>query len=71
MNHNQSTGNYAIAAMIFARNGDRKYYQKAMNLVWDDQVRNKNSKIYGALGDTKDNDAYSFNNLLALLTSQY
>lgn len=69
--HDQSTGNYAIAAMIFARNGDRKYYQKAMNLVWDDQVRNKNSKIYGALGDTKDNDAYSFNNLLALLTSQY
>lgn len=68
--HSQSTGNYALAAMIFARSGNYKYYQKAMKLVWEDQVQNKKSEIYGALGDTKNNDAYSFNNLLALLASQ-
>jgi predicted small lipoprotein YifL len=70
-NHDQSTGNYALVAMIFAKNDNQEYYQKAMDLVWKSQVQSKKSKIYGALGDAKSNDAYSFNNLLALLTSQY
>jgi hypothetical protein len=42
-----------------------------MALVWQSQVTDKDSIIYGALGDMQTKDAYSFNNLVALLASLY
>lgn len=68
---NQSAANYALAAMIFANQNNQDYYKKAINLALKGQVKDKNSKIYGAIGDLKTNDAYSFNNLLTLIASEY
>lgn len=67
----QSAANYALAAMIFANENDSQNYQRAMALVWQSQVTDKDSIIYGALGDMQTKDAYSFNNLVALLASLY
>lgn len=71
LDRNQSAANYALTAMIFATQNDTAHYQKAMRLVWQSQVKEKNSEIYGAIGDAKTNDAYSFNNLLALIATDY
>ncbi|KRN93944.1 hypothetical protein [Pediococcus stilesii] len=68
---NQSAANYALAAMIFANQNNQDYYKKAINLALKSQVKDKNSKIYGAIGDLKTNDAYSFNNLLTLIAPEY
>jgi len=71
INKNQSSGSYALAAMIFANNHDEKMYRYTMKLVWDSQVTDKSSPIYGALGVEKQKQAYSFNNLLGLISSKY
>ncbi|MFC6177524.1 hypothetical protein ACFQAV_11795 [Companilactobacillus huachuanensis] len=70
-NKNQSSGSYALAAMIFAKNHDEKMYRYTMKLMWNSQVTDKNSPIYGALGVKKQKQAYSFNNLLGLISSKY
>lgn len=71
VNRSHSAGSYAIAAMIFATEHDKKMYQKAMKLVWKYQVLDKNSDIYGAIGIEHQNEAYSFNNLTTLLAANY
>lgn len=71
VNKNQSSGSYALAAMIFANSHDEKMYRYTMNLMWNSQVTDENSPIYGALGVEKQKQAYSFNNLLGLVASKY
>lgn len=68
-NNGQSVANYALAAMIFATIGDRVHYQTAMQLVWKEQIRDKQSPIFGALSNQQAQIAYSFNNLTALNAS--
>ncbi|KRM11698.1 hypothetical protein ABTQ33_10070 [Paucilactobacillus suebicus] len=71
VNKDQSAANYALAAIIFANQNNQKYYQKSMNEVWKSQILNSKSDIFGGLGDATTNDAYSFNNLVALIASLY
>lgn len=66
-----SAGSYALAAMIFADQHDKKMYQKAMDLVWKYQVTDKQSPIYGGIGINKQTEAYSYNNLTTLLAARY
>lgn len=67
----QSSGSYALAAMIFAQNKDKKMYERTIKIMWESQVKDKKSPIYGALGVKKQREAYSFNNLLGLLSTKY
>ena len=62
----ESAANYALAASIFAKLRDSKYYQIAMNNVWRLQVKQKNSVINGSIGDAKTKQVYSYSNLTAL-----
>lgn len=66
-----SAGSYALAAEIFATTGNQKMYHKAMNLVWKYQISDKSSPMYGAIGLERKKEAYSYNNLNALIASQY
>ena len=68
---NQSAGSYAVAAMIFATEKDPTMYRKAMNLVWKYQVGDESSPIYGGIGIKRQQLAYSYNNLTALLAAKY
>ncbi len=67
----QSTGSYALAAMIFANAKDKKMYRYTMKVMWKSQVTDKSSPIYGALGIKHLKQAYSFNNLYGLVASKY
>ena len=67
----QSTGSYALAAMIFANAKNEKMYNYTMNYMWKSQVTDKSSPIYGALGIKHLKQAYSFNNLNGLVASKY
>ncbi|MGQ2374674.1 hypothetical protein [Companilactobacillus zhachilii] len=66
-----SAGSYALAAEIFAVNKNKKMYHKAMKLVWKYQIQDKSSPMYGAIGIERKNEAYSYNNLMALVAAQY
>lgn len=66
-----SAGSYALAAMIFATVKDKKMYHQAMNLVWKYQIKDKSSPIYGGIGIEKQQEAYSYNNLTALMAAKY
>ena len=66
-----SAGSYALAAMIFATTNNRAMYHKSMNLVWKYQVSDDSSPIYGGIGIEKQNEAYSYNNLTALIAAKY
>lgn len=68
--HNSSAGNYALAALIFAVRGDQRYYERALQLVWQQQVTAQNAELFGALSQPPHEVTYSFNNLLALLATQ-
>jgi len=46
---NQSTGSYALAAMIFANSKNKKMYKYTMNLMWKSQVTDSSSPIFGEL----------------------
>ena len=64
---NQSSANYALASMIFEQIGDEKMRTKALENALNFQVTDKNSEIYGGIGDSFTNETYSFNNLNVLL----
>ncbi|MQS75583.1 hypothetical protein [Companilactobacillus halodurans] len=66
-----SAGSYALAAMIFSRENNSKMYHRAMGLVLKYQVTDKSSAIYGGIGIGQKNEAYSYNNLMALMASKY
>lgn len=71
VSRSHSAGSYALAAMIFAQEGKKEMYQKAMKLTWKYQVDNKKSDIYGGIGIEHQNEAYSYNNLTTLLAAKY
>lgn len=71
VNQDQSSANYALAALIFATVHNRAMYQAAMKAVWASQVVNQKSPIFGSLGDAATGQTYSFNNLTALVATTY
>lgn len=71
VSRSHSAGSYALAAMIFAKAGNKAMYQKAMKLTWKYQVKNEKSVIYGGIGIEHQNEAYSYNNLTTLLAAKY
>lgn len=71
ISQSHSAGSYALAAEIFALNKNEKMYRKAMKLVWKYQIQAKDSPMYGAIGIERKKEAYSYNNLMALVAAQY
>lgn len=63
----QSAGGYALAAAIGKTTGNAKLYQAAMQHVASFQVTTQSSPLYGGLGDATTQQAYSFDNLTALV----
>lgn len=68
MNHETSVANYALAAQIFKVLDDTEHYQAAMAIVWQNQVQT--GKYQGGLGDKKNEQFYSYNNLNALIAAE-
>ncbi|MFC6201376.1 glycosyl hydrolase family 8 [Lactiplantibacillus nangangensis] len=62
----QSAANYALVAMIFAAENDQTHYQQAMQQVWRLQVNSHATDIFGAIGNAKTRQTYSYSNLTAL-----
>ncbi|MCR8842197.1 hypothetical protein NQ117_00725 [Paenibacillus sp. SC116] len=63
----QSTAIYAIAAMIGSELGDEDLYKASIQRMEQYQVRNSGTKLDGGYGDAATQQAYSFDNLMALL----
>lgn len=70
-NQIQSTAIYAIAAMIGAELEDKALYDESIRRMSQFQVADKSSLLAGGFGDTASGQAYSFDNLLALLAYSY
>ena len=69
VNAGQSAGSYAVCAQIFRVLHDREHYQAAMRRVWADQVTKPQSPLFGGIGDATTQDAFSYNNLAALVAA--
>ncbi|HEY4391132.1 MAG TPA: hypothetical protein VGN02_07260 [Paenibacillus sp.] len=67
LNQIQSTAIYAIAAMIGSVLGDDGLYRDSIQQMEKYQIHNKTSPFYGGFGDPGTKQAYSFDNLMALL----
>ncbi|GAA0410307.1 hypothetical protein [Paenibacillus motobuensis] len=67
LNQIQSTAIYAIAAMIGSIAGDEELYRDSIKRMEKYQVQDKTSPLYGGFGDPETKQAYSFDNLMALL----
>ncbi|WP_235918188.1 glycosyl hydrolase family 8 [Paenibacillus lutrae] len=67
----QSTAIYAITAMIGAEISDASLYQDSIRRMNAYQVKDPGSPLNGGFGDTAANQAYSFDNLMALLAYTY
>jgi len=67
----QSTAIYAITAIIGAQIGDDTLYQDSIQKMNQFVVRDATSPLYGGYGDPATGQAYSFDNLMALLAYAY
>ncbi|WP_069188266.1 hypothetical protein [Paenibacillus sp. GM2] len=67
LNQIQSTAIYAIAAMIGSVVGDDGLYRDSIQQMEKYQVHDKTSPFYGGFGDSGTKQAFSFDNLMALL----
>ncbi|QUL54756.1 hypothetical protein KDC22_31675 [Paenibacillus tritici] len=67
----QSTAIYALTAMIGAVAGDESLYQSSMDRMNEFRVTDPESPLYGGFGDVAARQAYSFDNLMALLAYSY
>ncbi|WP_150106416.1 hypothetical protein [Paenibacillus sp. JDR-2] len=67
----QSTAAYAIAAMIGSTIGDQALYQNSVKRMEQFRVEDKASPIAGSFGNSATEEAYSFDNLTALLAYAY
>jgi hypothetical protein len=67
----QSTAAYAIAAMIGSVIGDRELYEDSIHRMEQFRVEDEGSPLAGGFGNTATEEAYSFDNLLALLAYAY
>lgn len=71
LNDIQSTAIYALAAMIGSETRDRELYEAAVQRMQAYRVDDPVSPLYGGFGDTGSGQAYSFDNLMALLAYRY
>lgn len=71
LNDIQSTAIYAVAAMIGSQIQDRELYEAAVERMQAYRVQDLASPLYGGFGDTGSGQAYSFDNLMALLAYRY
>ncbi|WP_159881439.1 hypothetical protein [Paenibacillus puerhi] len=67
----RSTAIYAIAAMIGAELGDKALYEDSVRRMNEFQILDPGSELNGGFGDTATGQAYSFDNLMALLAYVY
>lgn len=67
----QSTAIYAIAAMIGSQLGDKQLYTDSIAKMEQYQVLDPSHELYGGYGDVHTLQAYSFDNLNALLAYAY
>lgn len=66
-NNIRSTAIYAIAALIGNEIRDDELYYGSLNRMKEFQVTDSTSQLYGGFGDPASGQAYSFDNLMALL----
>ncbi|CQR58866.1 hypothetical protein [Paenibacillus riograndensis] len=71
LNDIRSTAIYALAAMIGTEAGDDSLYQAAIARMNEFQIRDADSPLSGGFGNTDTGQAYSFDNLMALLAYSY
>ncbi|UHA76295.1 hypothetical protein KIK04_23830 [Paenibacillus sp. 481] len=67
----QSTAIYAIAAMIGAEIGDKSLYENSIRRMNQFLVQDGASPLKNGFGDVASEQAYSFDNLMALLAYTY
>lgn len=67
----QSTAIYAIAAMIGSVTGDKDLYKSSIEAMNQFQITELSSPLFGGFGDPSTGQAYSFDNLLALIAYCY
>ncbi|MHA7963427.1 hypothetical protein ACX93W_04720 [Paenibacillus sp. CAU 1782] len=67
----RSTAIYAITAMIGSVLGDQSLYEESISQMNQFQISDKTSGMMGGFGDTGTKQAYSFDNLMALLAYSY
>ncbi|WP_339318396.1 glycosyl hydrolase family 8 [Paenibacillus sp. FSL R10-2734] len=71
LNDIRSTAIYAITAMIGAEIGDESLYHKSIERMNEFRVTDLGNLLYGGFGDVASGQAYSFDNLMALLAYVY
>lgn len=71
LNDIRSTAIYAITAMIGAEIGDESLHHKSIERMNEFRVTDVDSPLYGGFGDVASGQAYSFDNLMALLAYVY
>jgi uncharacterized protein YkuJ len=67
----QSTAIYAITAMIGSQLGDKALYEDSITRMNEFQVQDQGSPLHGGFGNPESQQAYSFDNLMALLAYAY
>lgn len=67
----RSTAIYAITAMIGSVLGDQSLYNESISKMNQFQISDKTSGMLGGFGDAGAKQAYSFDNLMALLAYSY
>ncbi|WP_342476350.1 hypothetical protein NYE24_18295 [Paenibacillus sp. FSL H7-0350] len=67
----RSTAVYALTSMIGAVLEDGDLYQSSMDRMNEFRVTDRSSPLYGGFGDPASGQAYSFDNLMALLAYSY
>ncbi|WP_310223716.1 hypothetical protein [Paenibacillus qinlingensis] len=71
LNNIRSTAIYAISAMIGSVIKDQELYTDSILQMNEFQIQDPQSPLYGGFGDTRNGQAYSFDNLMALLAYVY
>lgn len=71
LNDVQSTAIYAIAAMIGSTIGDQELYNDSIRKMNAFQIQAPNGVLDGGFADPASGQAYSFDNLMALLAYRY
>jgi hypothetical protein len=71
LNDIRSTAIYAITAMIGAEIGDESLHHTSIERMNEFRVTDMGSSLYGGFGDVASGQAYSFDNLMALLAYVY
>lgn len=67
----RSTAIYALTAMIGAEIGDESLYRRSIERMNGFRITDRRSPLYGGFGDPRSGQAYSFDNLMALLAYTY